>query len=112
MNWKFWKKSEVPGAGGNGAPKLAKPRELPEAVGRKMVVEMNLDPDMVWALKYVSRPVAEKGKTQEFRIFDPSRTAQAGVVVKNWTSLDDRPELVRYSGMYDKAAGRVEIHAD
>ncbi len=111
MNWKFWKRSEVPAAGGNGAPKLAKPRDLPEAVGRKMVVEMQLDPDMVWSLRYVSRPAAEGGKAQEFRIFDPGQAARAGLNVKNWTAFDDRPELVRYAGTYDKSAGRVEIHA-
>lgn len=110
MNWKFWKHSTADTAGGavQGA-KLEKPRDLPEPVGRKMVVDLKMDPDEVWALKYVGRPVTDRKKTSEFRIFNPARVNAAGVAVKNWTSLDDRTELILYTGIYDKNTGRVDI---
>ncbi len=110
MNWKFWKKeSPVESTGGNG-PKLAKPKEVPEPIGRKMVTGMKLDPDLVWSLKYVSRPMGDRRNANEFRIFNPETAHQKGIAVKNWTSLDDLPDLILYSGYYDKSANSIEIH--
>jgi hypothetical protein len=71
---------------------------------------MKLDPDLVWSLKYVSRSMGDRPKSSEFRIFNPEKTTFNGVVVKNWTSLDDRPDLVLYSGYYDKSANSIEFH--
>lgn len=110
MNWKFWKKPATDDSGGATGVKLDKPKDLPEAVGRKMVVDMKLDPDRVWSLKYVSRPLEGRLKTKAFRIYDPATVNQAGVVIKNWTTLDERPEFVIYSGLFEKASGRVEFH--
>jgi len=110
MNWKFWEKKAQ---GKNVAPigpKLAKPKELPDAVGRKMVTGLKLDPDLVWSLKYVSRPVGERRSTSEFRIFNPETARQKGVAIKDWTSLDDLPDLILYSGQFDKNADSVDIH--
>ncbi|MFO7715409.1 hypothetical protein [Desulfosarcina sp.] len=110
MNWKFWKKEgQAASVPANGS-KLAKPKELPESVGRKMVTGMKLDPDLVWSLRYVSRPMEARKNTSEFRIFNPETVHQKGIVVKNFTSLDDLPDLVLYSGFYDKSASSVEIH--
>ena len=110
MNWKFWKKT-ADQAGGNGtkAPKSAKPKDLPEPVGRKLVVGMKLDPDTVWAWKYVSRPVEGRKNTSEFRIFDPNATRMAGLVARDWSSFDDHQELILYSGIFDKSASSVDI---
>ena len=110
MNWKFWKKNT--GQDGNGArrTKLAKPVDLPEAVGRKMVVGMKMDPDVVWALKYVSRPVEGRKHVYEFMLFSPESARQAGVVAKDWSSFDGRPDLVLYTGFYDKNASSIDIH--
>ena len=110
MNWKFWKKQPTDGNGGASAAKMDRPRELPETVGRKMVVEMKLDPDLVWSLRSVSRPLEGRPKTKELRIFNPVKANQAGFVVKNWTSLDDRPELIMYVGYFDKSSNQAEIH--
>jgi len=110
MNWKFWEKEAKGNSVAPTGPKLAKPKELPDAVGRKMVTGMKLDPDLVWSLKYVSRPMGEKRNTSEFRIFNPETAHQKGIAVKNWTSLDDLPDLILYSGFYDKGANSIEIH--
>ena len=110
MNWKFWKRQATDGNGGASVIKLEKPKDLPEAVGRKLVVDMKLDPDLVWSLRYVSCPLEGRPKVRSFRIYNPVKTNQAGVMVKNWTSLDDRDELVMYVGYYDKSSRQVDIH--
>ncbi len=110
MNFKFWKKSSGLATGsGSKIPRSARPKALPEAVGRKMVVAMKLDPDMVWALKYVSRPKEGSGNIREFRIFDPVKTLNAGLSVKEWTSLDNRSDLIMYSGFYDTGTVSIDI---
>ena len=110
MNWKFWKKESIDAAPGANGPKLAKPKEVPEPVGRKMVTGMKLDPDLVWSLKYVSRPMGDRRNASEFRIYNPDTALQKGIAVKNWTSLDDLPDLILYSGSYDKGSNSIDIH--
>ncbi|MDO8568055.1 MAG: hypothetical protein Q7R57_05000 [Dehalococcoidales bacterium] len=94
----FWKKKEastdIPGE------KLSGPKDIPELVGRHMVVEMSQNPDYVWGLKGVLRQVGKK----EFycRVFDGSKAAKAGVQVKDWTSLDAHPELILWEGYFNK----------
>lgn len=97
MNWKFW------------AKRPAKPKLIPEAIGKKMVVELKFDPDEVWTLKYISRPIDDKNNVIEFRLFNPGEAERVGVDIKDWTSLDDRPELVQYSGYYDKNREKTEF---
>jgi hypothetical protein len=110
MNWKFWKRSsDRTGGTGGKTPRASRPKDLPEAVGRKMVVNMKLDPDMVWALKYVSRPKEGSEKVREFRIFDPNKALSTGLSVKDWSSLDERSELILYSGYYDKGTASIDI---
>lgn len=110
MNWKFWEKGTDQGGHGAHRPKLAKPINLPEAVGRKMVVAMKMDPDEVWALKYVSRPVEGQKNVYEFKLFNPESARQAGVVARDWTSFDSQPDLVLFNGFYDKNASSIDIH--
>lgn len=110
MNWKFWKNTADQGGHRVHSPKRVKAKDLPEAVGRKMVVGMKLDPDIVWALKYLSRPMEGRKGTYEFRIFDPEAVRQAGVVATDWSSFDSRLDLVLYTGFYDKNASGVDIH--
>jgi hypothetical protein len=110
MNWKFWKKDDPEVAVAVDGAKLAKPKDIPEPVGRKMVVGMKMDPDLVWSLKYVSRPSGGRRSTSEFRIFNPETARSRGVAVKNWTSLDALPDLILYSGNYEKSTNTIDIH--
>ena len=110
MNWKFWEKTpDQTGGRGTKTPRSAKPKDLPEVVGRKMVVSLKMDPDLVWALKCVSRPLEGHKKRFEFRIFSPNKAINAGVAVKDWSSLEDRPDLIMYSGQYNKETGSVDF---
>ncbi len=93
----FWRRKETK----EGEIKLPGPRSLPEPVGRFMVVDLGKSPDWVWNLKSVSRPAGEK-KAFYCRVFDQNLTAQAGVEVKNWSSLDEHPELIIWEGHFSK----------
>ena len=110
MNWKFWKKTpDQNGSTTAQTPKSARPKDLPEVVGRKMVVSLKMDPDLVWALKCVSRPLEGRKKEYEFMIFNPHKAVTAGIAVKDWSTLEARPDLILHSGHYNKETGSVHF---
>ena len=110
MNWKFWQKKTVGGGAGTGkTPKLSGPKELPEAVGINLVTQKKEDPDFVWSLKWVARPRENQKKTQEFRIFSPAAAASKGVRVTDYNFLDLHPELILFSGEFDKGSGALRL---
>ena len=98
----FWKRKETK----EGEVKLPRPKGIPELVGRYMVVEEKKDPAWVWKLEGVVRPAGEK-KAVYCRVFDEAQIAQAGVNVKDWTSLDDHPDLILWEGYFDKETNTV-----
>ena len=83
-----------------GEAKLPGPKDIPELVGRYMVVEMKQDPNYVWSLKGVVKPAGGK-KDFYCRVFDVSQTREAHVNIENWSSLDGHPELIRWEGYVD-----------
>ena len=93
----FWKHQEAK----KGEVNLPGPKDIPELAARYMVVQMKKDPDWVWKLKGVVRPTEKKGAFY-CRVFDEGQTTAAGVKVKDWTSLDERPELILWEGYFDK----------
>lgn len=107
MNWKFWKKEGVENAA--KAKKNAKPKELPQAVGRKLIVDLQIDPDEAWSLRYVGRPSEVNTGIQDFRLYDPAKAARVDLLVKEWHSLDDHPDLILYEGQYDKSGMVVDL---
>jgi hypothetical protein len=109
MNWKFWKTKETDNIEKIRSKKLKKPRELPDAVGRKLVVEWKIDPDEAWALRYVSRPSESRPGIQDFRLFHPKDATHAGLVVKDWYSLDGSSDLILYEGQYNKSEKKVAL---
>jgi hypothetical protein len=80
---------------------LPGPKAIPDWAGRYMVVQKKVNPDWVWKLRGVTRP-APQGKTLYCRVFDETQVTQAGLKVKDWTSLDGHPELILWEGHFDK----------
>jgi hypothetical protein len=97
----FWKREKTK----EGEVKLPGPKEIPELAGRYMVVQEKKDPDWVWKLKGVVRPAGKKAFY--CRVFDEAQVVQAGVKVKDWTSLDDHPDLILWEGHFDKEKNTV-----
>ena len=93
----FWKRKETK----EGEVKLPGPKDIPELAGRHMIVEEKKDPDWVWKLKGVVRPAGKK-KAFYCRVFDAAQAAQAGVKVRDWSSLDEHSDLILWEGYFDK----------
>ena len=93
-------------------PKLKPPVDLPQQVGRHLVVNLGEDPDWVWELKAVLKPV-EGGKksARRFRVYDSVQSAKQWVKVTNFHSLDDYPELILYEGDFDRDTHGVSVSA-
>jgi len=67
----FWKKkpaTEEPSK--PKAEKLLKPKDIPELVGRHLIVQLKQNPDWVWRLKGVVRPRSGGKDRFDFRVFD------------------------------------------
>ena len=112
----FWKKKQVapPTAKVEAQPKakvekLPGPKEIPELVGRYMVVQDKKDPDWVWKLKAVVRNNPRGKKVFDVRVFDEAQVAQKGVKVKDWATFDEHPDLILYEGWFDKESMQVEL---
>jgi hypothetical protein len=98
----FWNRKQAQ----EGKKRLPGPKGIPGPVGSYMVVQMKKDPDWVWQLKGVVHPAGEK-KTFYCRVFNDAQAAQAGVKVKDWTSLDDHPALILWEGYFDEKTNTV-----
>ena len=109
MNWKFWQRKGIEGASKDKAIKLPKPKELPNQVGIYLVAKLHEDPDWVWKLRYVSRPKDKEKHILEFRIFNPLEADRKGRSVLDYYSLDVYPELILFTGFFDKKSGTVTI---
>jgi len=109
MSWNFWKKrSETVEPSEKKEEKLAKPQNIPEAVGRYLVVDLGKDPDWVWKLKSVVRHQEEKHR-YDVRIFDEIQAGAKGVRIRDYTTFDEHPDLILFEGWYDKKSYRAEI---
>lgn len=116
MNWKFWKKTAAapPAGAGKTQPKPAKPgkpRDLPQEVGRFLVVNAGQDPDRVWNLKCVLRAQEGTQNRYDFRVFDPGLLQRDKITVSSFATLDEHPDVIVYEGWYDKGSTRVTLAA-
>lgn len=109
MKWKFWQGKTEAREPRPEMHKLPRPKDIPEPVGRYLVVELGKNPDWVWNLKAVIRPRSDAKERYDVRILNLSTAAQAKVIVKDYTSLDEHPEVILYEGWYDKKSFKVEI---
>ena len=105
MNLKFWHKTDVP----DEAPGQSRPKDLPEVVGRYMVVDLKMDPDWVWTLKAASRRREENHDIKDIRIFSPTAANAEGMKIRNYHSLDAHPDLVLYEGWLNTKTHQLEL---
>jgi len=100
----FWKKKPA-----EEAEKLLGPKEIPELVGEHLVAEMKMDPDLVRILKAVVRKSPKGEKAFDVRVFDEDEAIVKKVTVKDYTSLDEHPDLTIYEGWFDEESKHVEL---
>ena len=99
----FWGKKPA-----NEEGKLSGPKEIPGLVQTYLVAEKKMDPDLVKLLKAVMRKGAN-GPTFNIRVFDNSEAVAKKVQVKDYTSLDESPDLVIYEGWFDEGAKQTQL---
>jgi len=110
MNWKIWKKKPAEGeAAKPNAENLPRPKEIPQAVGRYLVVDLGKDPDWVWNLKSVVRHRPDSKEAFDVRVFEESEAILKKVRVRDYTTLDAHPDLILFEGWYDKKKNTVEV---
>jgi len=110
MNWKFWNtKQQTEKFSGTKEIKLAKPKEIPDRVGRYLVTQLKEDPDWVWSLRGAQRPKADEKDMFEIRIFNPEDAARKGVIITNFNALDAHPDMILFTGWYKKNSDLVKI---
>jgi hypothetical protein len=89
--------------------KLSGPQPIPGLVEKHLVAERKMDPDLVKLLK----AVVCKGPTGEtafnIRVFDGSEALAKKVQVRDYTSLDECPDLIIYEGGFDEGAKQVKL---
>ncbi len=96
-------------AQGDSGTALPRPRDILPAVGRDLVTGLKVDPDTVWRLKSVTKPLVAEKKLHLFRVFSPIQAERQGLKVVNYDSLNDHPELVLYSGKVNLKNNGVEF---
>ena len=110
MGWKFWRKNDtVVGASNDKSKRQGKPREIPQEVGRHLVVDQDLDPDWIWSLKCVRKSQGNSKSAFDIRIFSSETVAQHGVKVTDYASLDNHMDLVIFAGWYDKNGPNFQL---
>ena len=107
MFQKFWKKRSE--GEENRVEKLPGPKNIPDAVGRYLVVDLDKDPDWVWNLKVVLRGHPESKDVFDFRVYNEMQLSGKGIRIKNYTSFDTAPELILYQGWFNKRTNEVHV---
>ena len=102
MYWKFWEHGKT----NEGEERLPGPRDIPQAVGTYLVVNEKQKPDWVWQLKGVVRPTKKK-KAFYCRVFSDAAAVQAGVKIRDWSSLDEHLDLILWEVYFDNETRMV-----
>ena len=103
--FEWFKKSN--GATG-GQAKLPGPRDLPDDIGRTLVVDHKQDPNWVWSLKAVVKP-GEENSVFLVRVFDERAASSQGVRVKDYHSFNEHPDLILFEGWFNKKSHAAQI---
>jgi len=73
-----------------------------------LIAETKMDPDLVKLLRAAERK-STTGATFEIRVFDESEMKAKKVQVKDYSSLDERPDLIIYEGWFDEGTKQVKL---
>jgi len=100
----FWGKKSV-----KEEAKLPGPQAIPGLVQKHLVAERKMDPVLVQLLKAVVLKSATQQTGLNIRVFDDSEALAKKVQVQDYTSLDERPDLIIYDGWFDEGSKQVKL---
>jgi hypothetical protein len=103
----FWNKKSINEE--SKKEKLPGPQAIPGLVQKHLVAEWKMDPDLVKLLKTVVRKNPDAEKAFNIRIFDESEALAKKVQVDDYTSFDERPDLIIYEGQFDEGSKQVKL---
>jgi len=101
----FWGKKSEKGE----EKRVLGPKEIPGLVQNYLVAERKMDAGLVKLLKSVVDKSATEGKGYNIRIFDESEALAKKIQVKDYTSLDEHPDLIIYEGWLDEGEKQVKL---
>ena len=78
--------------------RAARPQALAQALGRELIINHAVEPDLAWSLMQVASPSSMGENRFDIRIYSARRASGSGVAVDNYQSLDGHPQLVLYHG--------------
>jgi len=109
----FWKKQpkDAAPAGTAALEKLPGPKNIPNFMGKYLTEKHEVESSRIWRLKALVRPSAKGGKVFDVRIFEDTEAVSNNVKVKNYTSLDQHPELLLFDGWFDEGSKEVALEA-
>ena len=99
----FWGKKSAKEEG-----KLPGPSQIPGLVQNYLVTERKMSPDLVKLLRALESK-GTTGGTVNIRVFDESEAIAKKVKVKDYTSLEEHPDLILYEGWFEEAAKQVKL---
>jgi len=89
--------------------RLPGPKQIPGLVEKHLIAEYKMDPDLARILKAVVRASSTKEGVFNIWVFDESEALAKKIQVKDYTSLDNHPDLIIYEGWFDEQSKRVEL---
>jgi hypothetical protein len=89
--------------------KLSGQRAIPGLVQNYLIAERKMDPDLVKLLKAVEHKSTTGEATVNIRVFDNSEAIARKVQVKDYTSLNECPDLIIYEGWFDEGTKQLKL---
>ncbi len=100
----FWGKKSP-----KGEERVSGPREIPGAVQQYLVTEKQMGADLAKLLRVVLRKSTTEDTGFHIRVFDDSEAIAKKVQVKDYSSLDESPDLILYEGWLNEGGKQVKL---
>lgn len=89
--------------------KLTGPKQIPGLVEKHITAEYKMDADLVRLLKAVVRGSSTEEGVFNIRVFDKSEALAKKIEVRDYTTIDEHPDLIIYEGWFDERSKRVAL---
>jgi hypothetical protein len=100
----FWGKKSA-----KDEKKLSGPQDIPDLIQKHLAAAWKLNPDLAKILRGLMCKNGNDEKAFHIRIFDGSEARAKKVEVKDYTSLDEHPDLIIYEGEFDESTKQVKL---
>lgn len=89
--------------------RLSGPREIPVIIQNYLITEKKMDPDLVKLLKALIYKSSSDEKVNSIHIFDEADAVAKKINVKDYTTLDQHPDLIIYEGTFNEDSKQVKL---